>query len=189
MQSETHASDQELLVLEKIHSYTDRVRQRDLAQVFGISLGMANTIVKRLVSKGWLTIRKVNNRNVRYAVSPRGIEQISRRSYRYFKQTVKNIVCFKKDIEIFVRSVGAQGYNGILLIGKSELDFIVQHACRICGMAFQHEPSPKTAESRMNLRFFKLYSESYGSGRQNGPSVDDAAYLHDKLISTVRSET
>jgi len=33
----------------------------------GLSLGMTNAILKRLAAKGWITVRKVNNRNIRYA--------------------------------------------------------------------------------------------------------------------------
>ena len=44
-----------------------QVRQRDLSQqVIGMSLDMTNAILKRLVLKGYLSVRKVNNRNIAY---------------------------------------------------------------------------------------------------------------------------
>ena len=61
------------------------MHQRDLARIVGLSLGMTNAILKRLV-------KKVNNRNIQYIVSPKGINEITRRSYRYFKRTIKNVV-------------------------------------------------------------------------------------------------
>ena len=73
----------ELRVLEDIHRRAAAVRQRDLAHVVGLSVGMTNAIVRRLAGKGWLQIRKVNNRNVQYIVSPKGLERLARRSYRY----------------------------------------------------------------------------------------------------------
>ena len=88
------STEHELDLLEHIAKRADTVHQRDLARIAGLSLGMTNAIVKRLVQKGWLTIRKVNNRNIRYAVSPAGIEQITQRSYGYFKRTIKNIVYY-----------------------------------------------------------------------------------------------
>ena len=84
--------DKEIEILESIYHNPHRVSQRDLAQIAGLSLGMTNVILKRLAGKGLLTIKKVNNRNIRYAVSPKGIEAITRKSYRYFKPTIKNVV-------------------------------------------------------------------------------------------------
>ena len=76
--------------LEHIHKRAQEVHQRDLAQIVGLSLGMTNAILKRLAGKGWITIRTVNNRNIRYAVTSADIDQITRRSVRYFKRTIKN---------------------------------------------------------------------------------------------------
>ena len=90
---------------------------------------MANAILKRLVQKGLLKIQKVNNRNIRYVVSPRGMERIARRSYRYFRQTVKNVVYYKEAIEELLDLVEARGVTEIVLIGASDLDFIVEHLC------------------------------------------------------------
>ncbi|MEW5818174.1 MAG: winged helix-turn-helix transcriptional regulator, partial [Spirochaetota bacterium] len=53
------ATDKEIEILENIYSTQNPVRQRDLATIVGISLGMTNAIVKRLVKKGFLTIKKV----------------------------------------------------------------------------------------------------------------------------------
>ena len=131
MNTPVDASDQELEVLENIYAHRDHVRQRDIARIAGLSLGMTNAIVKRLVQKGWLTIRKVNNRNIRYAVSADGIDQITRRSYRYLKRTIKNIVYYREAIERFVREAKAQGCTEIVLVGSSDLDFIVEHACEV----------------------------------------------------------
>jgi len=136
MNTSVDASDQELEVLENIYAQRDHVRQRDLARIAGLSLGMTNAIVKRLVQKGWLTIRKVNNRNIRYAVSADGIDQITRRSYRYLKRTIRNIVYYREAIERFVREVKVQGYSGIVLVGPSDLDFIVEHACEMYAVSY-----------------------------------------------------
>ena len=103
------AAERELEVLESIYHNGARVRQRDLARVAGLSLGMTNAILKRLAHKGWLVIRKVNNRNILYAVTPAGSDEIARRSYRYFKRTIKNVVDYKDAIERLVADAQAEG--------------------------------------------------------------------------------
>ena len=118
------AVDNEIAILSYI-ARSERVRQRDLSHVIGMSLGMTNAILKRLVHKGYLTIRKINNRNIAYAVTPMGVEAIAKRSYRYFKRTIRNIVYYREAIEAFVHDVKSRGYQGIAFAGVSDLDFIV----------------------------------------------------------------
>ncbi|HON14399.1 MAG TPA: transcriptional regulator, partial [Treponema sp.] len=90
--------DPELTILETIYDSSRQassVKQRDLAYTAGTSLGMTNAILKRLTQKGWITIKKVNSRNIQYAVTPDGINEIARRSYRYFKRTIRNVVMYR----------------------------------------------------------------------------------------------
>lgn len=205
MNSSIDASDQELEVLENIYSQRDHVRQRDLARVAGLSLGMTNTIVKRLVQKGWLTIRKVNNRNIRYAVSPDGIDQITRRSYRFLKRTIKNIVYYREAIEHFVRDLKGRGFTGIVLVGASDLDFIVEHACEVHAVTYLRNvrdaaernvvgaPSVGTGEAggpagaapaataRSTGTIFLLYSESYIPDAEEKARGANVAFLQDVL--------
>ena len=62
--------EHELEILENIYKNSKQVHQRDLAHIVGLSIGMTNAILKRLVKKGLLKVKKVNNRNIQYIVSP-----------------------------------------------------------------------------------------------------------------------
>ena len=128
--------DAELLILERIHKGDEVVHQRDIARALGISLGMTNAILKRLANKGWLQIKKINNRNVQYIVLPHGIEQLATRSYRYFKRTIRNVVYYKEILQDLIHAARDQGYGRIVLVGDSDVDFIVEHVCMKSGMLF-----------------------------------------------------
>ncbi len=177
MNTSVDASDQELEVLENIYAQRDHVRQRDLARIAGLSLGMTNAIVKRLVQKGWLTIRKVNNRNIRYAVSADGIDQITRRSYRYLKRTIRNIVYYREAIERFVRELKGHGYTGIMLIGASDLDFIVEHACEMYAVSYlrnDREAAERASVQRATLEPASSADRpAEGDGRGRAPNAHD----------------
>jgi DNA-binding MarR family transcriptional regulator len=183
MESPEHDLD----LLEHIARSPKLLHQRDLARIAGLSLGMTNMIVKRLAQKGWLTIRKVNNRNVRYAVSPAGIDQISRRSYRYFRRTVRNIVSYRETIERFVREVGARGFQRLLLVGSSDLDFIVEYACGTCGVEYVQEGKKREASAPVDGAFL-LYSESYIPDAREQSSAPAAAFLQE-VVSNGAGET
>ncbi len=147
--------EKELEILENIYLNKDSVRQRDLAKMVGLSLGMTNSILKQLVKKGWLLVQKVNNRNIRYIVSPDGIDAITRKSYRFFKRTVRNVVIYKDAINTIVKNAKDEGYSGVLLIGKSDLDFIVEHSCRLNNIRFIKD------DNHDEDSLFRFYAESY----------------------------
>jgi DNA-binding MarR family transcriptional regulator len=119
----------EIEILERISRSKSTIRQRDLARIIGLSLGMTNSILKRLTNKGLLKIKKVNNRNIQYVVSPQGMQAITRRSYRYFKRTLKNVASYKEAMDELLQEIKQKGYKRLVLVGMSDLDFIVEHFC------------------------------------------------------------
>lgn len=173
-------SERELEVLQKIYENRAHVRQRDLARIVGLSLGMTNAIIKRLVQKGWLKARKVNERNIHYAVSPRGIEAIARRSYRYFKRTIRNVVLYKEAIGRYIEDARQGGFTGIALVGESDMDFIIEHLCQKHGLEFTH----KDREDGQSGIYY-LYSENILKSIPDERQADqtDHVYLRDILIN------
>ena len=167
--------DKELEILENIYLNKESVRQRELAKVVGLSLGMTNSILKRLVKKGWLFVKKVNNRNIKYIVSPDGIEALTRKSYRYFKRTIKNVVVYRDAINTIIKDAKNNGFSGVMLIGKSDLDFIVEHSCGIHGLKYIKSDSNEDAS------VFRFYAESYIPDIKLD-NKDDTAFMQSILM-------
>jgi DNA-binding MarR family transcriptional regulator len=172
-----NAADHELTILQKISQSNGGVPQRNLARIIGLSLGMTNAILKRLAQKGWLQIRKVNNRNIQYVVSPRGMEEIARRSYRYFRRTIKNVVYYKEAIDTVVAEARQRGYRRVVLVGKSDLGFIVEHLSAKRGLGYAQRQVAGKAEPEP--RDFLLFSENTG---WNGQGVPGSASLRGLLV-------
>ena len=164
-------TDKELKILEHIEQ-NSHVNQRDLASGVGMSLGMTNAVLKRLVTKGFLMMQKVNNRNIKYAVTPQGIEAIAKRSYRYFRRTLKNVAFYREAIESLVQDVKARGFEGIVLVGPSDLDFIVEWACEKWGVNL-------VSGQGMEDGVFRLYTERYIPEHHRDGSI---GFLQDILL-------
>lgn len=131
--------DTEYIILEKVYDSTERqlpLHQRDLAQIAGASLGMINAILKRLVRKGWITVKKLNNRNIQYAITLEGMNEIIHRSYGYFKRTIRNVVYYKDHIDEAISKAKQNKITAVILVGISDLEFIVEHACDRHGLSF-----------------------------------------------------
>lgn len=150
-----YTSDKEAIILEHIY-YNDSLKQRELADKAGISLGMTNAILKRLIEKGWLMTKRLNSRNISYVVSPTGIEEIFRRGYRYFKRTIDDVRLYKEEIEQLVSKAATAGYKTVALVGKSDLDFIIEYACGKVGVEYK-----KSEDNLVNDKIFVIYSEKY----------------------------
>ncbi|MBN1797174.1 MAG: winged helix-turn-helix transcriptional regulator [Spirochaetales bacterium] len=170
--------EKELELLQTIHE-NSHVRQRDLARIIGVSLGMTNAIIKRLVKKGWLKIKKINNRKIKYAVSTDGMDAIMRRSYRYVKRTIKNVVYYKEAIYRLVEDIKTRGYQGILLIGKSDVDFIVEHCCHKFKMTYVKNEDDYKGD------IFYLYAESYIPDMETEKTMKNAEFLQKIFLKNI----
>ena len=175
--------EKEIDILETLAQGPRPVNQRNLARIIGLSLGMTNSILKRLVQKGWLKIQKVNNRNIQYIISPRGMEKILKRSYLYLRRTIKNVVYYKEAIEDLAHELSQKGYKAVMLIGASDLDFIVEHACGLTRLRFIRAASVEEAQrfQRENSNGFLLFAESF-SGTDRREQAADRAFLSKILL-------
>jgi DNA-binding MarR family transcriptional regulator len=162
--------DTEFIILENIYGLNGQhvpLRQRDLAQIAGASLGMTNSILKRLAKKGWITVKKMNSRNIQYALTIEGINEVFHRSYRYFKRTIKNAVFFKDALENLVYQARENNINNVILAGTSDLDFIVEHVSRRCGLNFLRTSECKIPLDAVPEDSLFIYSEDFAEVRDN----------------------
>ena len=77
--------------------------QRDLAQALGISVGKVNYCLNALIEKGWLKARNFkNSKNKRaymYYLTPRGFEEKTRVTMRFFRQRLAEYEALSAEIE------------------------------------------------------------------------------------------
>jgi DNA-binding MarR family transcriptional regulator len=178
-------TDTEYIILENIYDSDRRnspLKQRDLARIASASLGMTNSILKRLVQKGWVTAKKINSRNINYAVTMEGINEIIHRSYGYFKRTIKNIAVYKDAIDGFVQSAAEKQINSVLLVGTSDLEFIIEHSCHYYGLSFLKSADMMDLSEYRYVNILTVYSEDIPARSLKGASEDNRVYLSQLLI-------
>jgi DNA-binding MarR family transcriptional regulator len=168
--------ERDIVLLENIYREGKHVNQRDLARIAGLSLGMTNAILKRLIQKGWLKVRKVNSRKLQYIVSSQGIEEIAKKSYLYFRRTIKNVVYYKETIANLINVISKRGFNIVLLVGKSDLDFIIEHFCMKNSISLEQR-TQLNDEEVSEEKYFIIFSEE----NQRSEKANEA-FLHKILI-------
>ncbi|MEX2374601.1 MAG: hypothetical protein WD942_03325, partial [Dehalococcoidia bacterium] len=87
--------------------------------------------------KGFLMMRRINHNNAHYLVTPAGVEQISRRSYLYLRRTIGHVVRYKERLREFCREQQHAGVREIVLIGESDLAFILEWCAEKEGLGFR----------------------------------------------------
>ena len=169
------SSDHEYDVLAHIQRH-EQAKQRDIAGAIGLSLGMTNAILKRLAAKGFITMRRINSRNIHYLVTPTGVDAVAKRSYHYLRRTVGNIVRYKEQIRRIIREAVAEpplgrGATGVVLAGESDLDFLVEWCAEKEGLSFRRE---KPSELEPNqAKHLVVAGEEVPVSAVDGGSSDD----------------
>jgi DNA-binding MarR family transcriptional regulator len=160
---------------------TRHVSQRSIARALGMSVGLTNAILKRLADKGFLMMRRINERNIHYLVTPSGIEQIGRRSYLYLRRTIGHVVRSKEQIRSFCRREAREGTDTIVLVGESDLTFILEWSAEKEGLRFEHQTRVSSSRRRESETNRVVLAERYIERPAGFP---DAALLHEIVLGT-----
>jgi DNA-binding MarR family transcriptional regulator len=144
-------TDKEYLILEHINDNSTATRQRDLAAVADLSLGMTNAVLKKLVTKGLLVMKRVNSRNIQYALTPKGLSQVAQRSHALLKRTLSNVAEYRDATTRYITTLKEKEYKAVHLQGTSDLDFILEWACMKKSLLYTQDPQPVIAESSLKV--------------------------------------
>ena len=146
--------DKEISLLEVLKNRPD-AGQRDMAEAIGLSLGMTNLLLKDLSAKGWMLMRKLSARKMQYVLTPEGTKELSRRSYRYLKKSIRNVADCRVQLEALVLETKRSGAVGLLLVGTSEVDFVLDYLCRQYGLLFRF-----ASTGRSEVGWFIVHGEN-----------------------------
>ena len=127
------------------------INQRQLAEELGISLGLANALLKTVLSKGWIRARKVTTRRWLYFLTPQGTLEKSRLTLNYLQRTLKSFRELRNQADKLLADLSTNGVSGVHLIGEE--DFI-----DIVGLCLEHHQmrclskiiKPREEEGRLN---------------------------------------
>src|SRR5574344_2850766 len=93
--------------------------QRELAKGAHMSLGMTNALLKRFAQKGWIMMKKVSPRTIRYVLTSDGMNALAERSKHYMTRTFSRIHECTESVEHAVMEAKANGCTEVVLYGDS----------------------------------------------------------------------
>jgi DNA-binding MarR family transcriptional regulator len=118
--------DQRVLSLLEAVEQSPSLNQRDLAQHLGISLGMTNAYLQKVLKKGFLRATQVQPRRWLYFLTPQGALEKSRLSLSYLHRTLESFKELRRRTEEMLLRLEQQGVSGVHVCGGEDLSDIVQ---------------------------------------------------------------
>ncbi len=104
--------------------------QRKISRQIGLSLGMTNIIIKKLIAKGYVKVKGLNRRNVQYILTPRGFAEKVKKTHRYLLRSIDTLKAVKEKIQDTVLEYYKKGERNFTILGKGELADIVEISLR-----------------------------------------------------------
>lgn len=102
--------------------------QRDLSRHMDLSLGTINMLLRRLVAKGYIRIEQLNQRKVKYILTPKGFSEKMRKSVKYTVKTLNSISLIKERLKKTVSDLHDRGERNFFILGESDLAVLVEMA-------------------------------------------------------------
>jgi DNA-binding MarR family transcriptional regulator len=109
-----------LKILEEIeHDHTPS--QRAIARKLNISLGLANSFIKRLASKGYFKITNIPKNRVKYILTPKGVAEKTRLTYEYIRFSFEFYQTSRQKFRTLFQNFTDQEKHRIVFCGANEL--------------------------------------------------------------------
>ncbi len=102
--------------------------QRSLARKLNISLGLTNSILKNLISRGWIKAKKDTGRKLLYIITPTGIANVSHLMYKRFQETFHYYHYTKDLLTAYLMKLYQQGERTVNIYGTGQLAEITYYA-------------------------------------------------------------
>lgn len=128
--------------------------QRKISHQIGLSLGMTNLIIKKLIAKGYVKVKGLDRRRVQYILTPRGFAEKVRKTHRYLLRSIDTLKAVKDKIQDTVLEYYEKGERNFTILGKGELADIIEISLRDMGkgdLRYSRARTPQEVNSKNSI--------------------------------------
>jgi DNA-binding MarR family transcriptional regulator len=109
-----------LKILEEIDN-EQNPSQRDIAEKLNISLGLANSFIKRLARKGYFKIKTIPSNRVKYLLTPKGAAEKMQLTYAYVQYSYNFYKNARQKFRVMFDTLESEGIKKIAFYGASDI--------------------------------------------------------------------
>lgn len=129
-----HADDyRSLLLLDEI-SKNHELTQRDLSKKLGVALGLVNSYLKNLVSRGYITVSTIPKQRYKYYLTPSGFVEKTRLTYQHLQNFTNLYRVARKDFQGLFDSLHGSNISKIVFCGVDEVTEIAYLSLKEAGL-------------------------------------------------------
>jgi len=110
------------------------ISQRELSSRLGIALGLVNSYLKNLVSKGFVRVKNFPRNRYAYLLTPQGIAEKSRLAYQHLGYFSSLYTIARQDYLVLFRSLHGQGVQNVAFCGVDEVAEIAYLSLKETGL-------------------------------------------------------
>jgi len=136
-----------LALLEEIEK-NPHTSQRRLAGELDVAVGLVNALIKRIVAKGYVKIKRLNSRNIRYILTPQGMVEQSRLTFRFLRLSINHVWFYKKAVYDALLPYIDLEHNKVALYGSGEEAELAYLAIHELGMELESIVDPECEGDR-----------------------------------------
>ena len=118
----------ELILLERIEDDPD-ITQASLAAHLGVAVGTVNWHLKRLVSKGYVKVKRAQRRKLRYIITPEGIALRARLTINYIETSMRLYRRTRLQVVELLTEIKDYGYDRVRLSGDGDIAEVCRLTC------------------------------------------------------------
>ena len=127
----------ELEILERLES-NGHLTQRDLSKEVGIALGLVNHLLKKMVKKGWIKIKNIDAKKIRYLITPEGAREKSSLLYKRVESTIHFYLDAKRVIKDKVIHLKNEGIEDVSIYGINHISEVLFIVLKELGLELAH---------------------------------------------------
>lgn len=125
----------ETTVLEALASANTAWTQRKLAHRTGYSIGLINTILKKLSEIGYIKITTIDKRRLQYLLTPIGVALTSKKACMYVLRTFRDYQSLYLQVSAFFNNLYEQGHRDLhVCCDNKELCQLIQVVVKDSGL-------------------------------------------------------
>lgn len=109
-----------LQILDEL-SNNDSLTQRDLSSRLGIALGLVNSYIKNLISKGYITVKAIPPKRYAYYLTPKGFSEKTRLTYDLLHDYTRIYREARSNIKNLFHDLQTAGVKKIVFAGADEV--------------------------------------------------------------------
>lgn len=120
----------DMLLLEHIESDPD-ITQASLASHLGVAVGTVNWHLKRLVTKGYVKVKRAQRRKLRYLITPQGVTLRARLAVEYVDHSMRLYRKTRRHVQELLEELRAAGFDALHIETETESADDITDICKL----------------------------------------------------------